>query len=139
MKAFFKLYIIALVVFLALDALWLGLIAKDFFLSQLGPVLPLTLSVIPALVFYLLFAAGIVVFAVDPALKMKSLGSALARGAFLGLVTYGAYDLTNHATVANWPVIVTAVDMTWGSSLTAVVSSVTFLLGKKLFLRVGFK
>ena len=126
MKAFLKSYLVALVVFLAVDALWLGLIAKDFFLSQLGPVLPLTLLVAPALVFYFLFAAGIVFFAVEPALKTKSLRSAIARGAFLGLLTYGAYDLTNHATVVNWPVIVTVVDMTWGSFLTALVAGVTF-------------
>jgi len=132
MKAFFKSYLIALVVFLAVDALWLALIAKDFFLSQLGPVLPLTLLVMPALVFYFLFAAAIVIFAVEPALKCGSLRSAIMRGAFFGLVTYGAYDLTNHATVLNWPVIVTVVDMSWGSFLTAVVSAVTFLIGQRI-------
>jgi uncharacterized membrane protein len=68
---------------------------------------------------------------VEPALKCSSLRSAIMRGAFFGLLTYGAYDLTNHATVVNWPVIVTVVDMTWGSFLTAVVSSVTYLIGKK--------
>ncbi len=131
MKAFFKSYLVALVVFLAVDALWLGVIAKDFFLSQLGPVLPLTLLVAPALVFYFLFAAAIVFFAVEPALKCGSLRSAIMRGAFFGLVTYGAYDLTNHATIVNWPVIVTVVDMTWGSFLTAVVSLLTYLVAKK--------
>jgi uncharacterized membrane protein len=132
MKAFFRNYAVALVVFLAVDALWLGIIAKDFFHSHLGPVLPLTLSVIPALLFYLLFAAAIVFFAVGPAIQQKSLRSALLRGAFFGLVTYGAYDLTNHATVVNWPVAVTIVDMSWGSFLTALVSAVTFLIGKKI-------
>lgn len=132
MKTKVLLYLNALLVFLVVDALWLGVIAKDFFLGQLGPVLPLTLSPAPALLFYFLFAAGIVFFAVSPALKAGSLGAAIGRGAFLGFLAYGAYDLTNHATVVNWPVIVTVVDMTWGSFLTALVSGSTFLLGKRL-------
>ncbi len=131
MKVFFRLHILSIVVFLAIDAVWLGILAKDFYRIHLGSILPLTLLVAPALIFYLLFTAGIVFFAVIPAMQKNSLRSALLRGAFFGLVTYGTYDLTNHATIANWPIIVTIADMSWGSFLTAAVSATTFGLGRR--------
>ena len=131
MKKFLKLHFTSLAVFLALDAVWLGILAKDFYRIQLGPILPLTLSLAPALIFYLLFTAGIVFFAVMPAVQKNSLRSALLRGAFFGLVTYGTYDLTNHATIANWPIIVTVADMIWGSFLTAAVSTAAFWRGRR--------
>ncbi len=126
------LYGTAMAVFLVVDAIWLAFVARDFFGSNLGPVVPLKLSITPALAFYLLFGAAIVFFAVHPALEKRSLATATFRGAFFGLITYGAYDLTNAATIENWPMIVVAVDMAWGTFLTAVVSAVTFAVGKRI-------
>lgn len=132
MKKNIILYVTAMAVFLVVDAVWLAFIARDFFGSNLGPVVPLKLSVAPALAFYLLFGAAIVFFSVRPALEKGSLSTAIFRGAFFGLITYGAYDLTNAATIENWPLIVVVVDMAWGTFLTAVVSAVTFAAGKRI-------
>ncbi len=131
MKTFLRLHFVAIAVFLALDALWLGIIAKDFYRIHLGAILPLSLAVVPALIFYLLFTAGIVFFAVEPAIQKKSLRSAFVRGALFGLVTYGTYDLTNHASIHGWPIIVTIVDMSWGCFLTALVTAATFWVGRR--------
>jgi uncharacterized membrane protein len=127
-----KLYLSALVILLAADALWLGFIARGFFYSRLAPVIPLTSSpvLLPAILFYLLFTAGILLFVVEPALKENSLKAAWLRGAFFGLVTYATYDLTNHAFIQNWPLAVTLLDLAWGSSISAVVSAITFRIGK---------
>ena len=83
-------------------------------------------------IFYLLFVAGIVVFAIAPALQAGSLRNALLLGAFFGLVTYATYDLTNHATVKGWPWIVTVIDLCWGMLLSASVSCVGYLAGRWL-------
>jgi uncharacterized membrane protein len=82
--------------------------------------------------FYLLFVAGLLVFVVIPAVQEGSLRRALLLGGFFGLVTYATYDLTNHATVRNWPWIVTVVDMTWGTVLATSVSCWGYLVGSWL-------
>ena len=127
-----KLYVCTLVILLVADALWLGWIAKDFFYSRLAPVIPLTASpvLLPTLLFYLLFTAGLLAFAVTPAIKENSLRSAWLRGGFFGLVTYATYDLTNQAFIRNWPAAVTLLDLVWGSSISAVVSAIVCLIGK---------
>lgn len=132
MKKYAIRYLIALGTFLVVDAIWLGAIAKDFFLENLGPVVPLGLSIVPALIFYLIYGAAIVYFCVNPAIEKASFKTALLRGAFFGLMSYGAYDLTNQATIKNWPLIVVVVDMAWGTFLTAVVSAMTFTAGKRI-------
>lgn len=124
-------YGVSLVAFLALDALWLGLIARGFYRDQLGSLLTPDVRWGAALLFYGIFVAGILVFAILPALERASLGRALLLGGFFGVVTYAAYDLTNLATLRDFPTTVAAVDMVWGGVLTASVTAIGFLFASR--------
>ncbi len=128
---FIKLYLIALSVFFAIDMVWLGLVAKNFYAKQIGFLMTKTPNWIAAIIFYLLFIIGLVVFVISPALEQKSWLHALAFGALFGLITYATYDLTNLATIKNWPLLVTIVDLVWGSVLSALVSILSFLIARK--------
>jgi uncharacterized membrane protein len=102
-----------------LDALWLGVIARDWLVQQMGELRRTDIQWVPALAFYILFSIGLSVFAVAPALPTGDWLKAAMLGGFLGLVAYGTYDLTNWATVKNWPVPMVLVDMVWGAVLSA--------------------
>lgn len=127
---FVKLYLITLVAFFAIDMLWLGLIAKDLYARYLGYLMAEKVRWAAAIVFYLLFIAGLVVFVVQPAVQNGSWSEALLRGLFFGLVTYATYDLTNLATVRDWPLLITAVDLVWGTFLGGSVSLIAFFVGR---------
>jgi uncharacterized membrane protein len=127
-----KLYVCAFVGFLAIDMVWLTLVARGFYRRQLGFLLSDQPNWWAAISFYLLFVAGLLVFAVVPAVQEGSLRRALLMGGFFGLVTYSTYDLTNLATVKNWPLMLTLVDMTWGLVLAASVSCLGYLVGRWL-------
>lgn len=128
----FKLYFIALPVFFAIDMVWLVVVAKNFYSQQIGFLMKITPNWAAAIIFYLLFIVGLVVFVIEPAVSLNSWQRAVAFGAFFGLVTYATYDLTNLATVKNWPILVTVVDLIWGSLLSASVSVVSFFIAKKV-------
>lgn len=115
-------YLTTALVFLAADALWLGLAMKDFYARQLGGLLRDQPDLLVAGLFYLVYAGGIVLFAVAPALQSGSWRLALGYGAALGLLAYGTYDATNLATLKGWPVVVSVVDTLWGISLTALTA-----------------
>ncbi len=132
MLFYIKLYLITLAVFFAVDMLWLGLVARDFYQKQLGFLMAPSVNWTAAVIFYLLFIAGIIFFVVLPGLKENSLQNLIIRAAFFGLITYATYDLTNLATVKNWPLLVTIVDLIWGMALTTVVSLAGFFAGKWL-------
>jgi uncharacterized membrane protein len=124
-----KIYLAALVGFLAIDMIWLGLVARGFYRRQLGFLLADQVNWWAAMSFYLLFVAGVLVFAVAPGLQAGSLARTLLLGGLFGLVTYATYDLTNMATVKGWPLIVTVVDMAWGTVLAAAVGGIGYLTG----------
>ncbi len=126
---FWKRLLTTLVVFLLLDGIWLGLVAPEFYQAQLGDRLAAHWNWSAAVAVYLLLVLGLVEFVVTPGLRSGSLGRAVARGGLFGLVAYGTYDLTNLATLAEWPLIVVLVDMAWGTILCALVTlvSVAFL------------
>jgi uncharacterized membrane protein len=132
MAYYLKLYLIILIVFFAIDMVWLGLVARTFYREHLGFLLAPTPNWIAAISFYLLFILGILVFVVVPGLDDDSLRTTLLRAALFGLVTYATYDLTNLATVKDWPVLVTVVDLIWGTVLSVTVSLVSFGAGKWL-------
>ena len=117
-------YILAFVVFVVIDLIWLGVIAKDFYFSELRALIAPQISMVAAGVFYLLYPAGIVVFAIMPGLDNQSVMRAVILGMLLGLMAYGTYDLTNLATVKGWPVRMAVVDMVWGSALTGMVAGI---------------
>ncbi len=129
---FIKLYMIALPVFFAIDMVWLGLVAKNFYSKQIGFLMKTEVNWLAAILFYLLFIVGVVVFVIMPAIGQKSWVHALGYGALFGLITYATYDLTNLATVKNWPIAVTVVDLVWGMTLASSVSVITYLIANKL-------
>ena len=118
-----KHYFITLFFFLLLDGIWLGLIAQPFYQKEIGFLLAENPNWAAAGVFYLLFVAGLVFFVVEPALRAGTPpGRAALRGAFFGLVAYATYDLTNLATMNGWPIVLTIVDMAWGTALGALTT-----------------
>ncbi len=129
---FLKLYGVAVVTFLILDMIWLGLVARSFYQAQMGHLMRANVNWAAAGVFYLVFVAGIVILAVRPAIENQSLTQALVLGAVLGLVTYAAYDLTNLATLEGFPLTVALVDLVWGTVLCSTVSAVTYLASRVL-------
>jgi uncharacterized membrane protein len=125
---FIKLFLIALPTFFVIDMIWLVLIAKDFYKKHLGFIMKPDIGWGSALLFYLLFIAALVIFVISPAVEKQSWVHALLYGAFFGLVTYATYDLTNLATLKDWPLVVTVADLIWGSVLAASISVVTYFV-----------
>jgi uncharacterized membrane protein len=126
------LYIICTVVFFAIDMVWLGFVARGFYRDKLGFIISDKVNWPAAVIFYLIYIAGILFFAVLPALKEGNWQLALLNGAVLGGLCYATYDLTNMATISQWPLIVVLVDIAWGIVLTGSVSLLTYLLGAKI-------
>jgi len=129
---FLKLYCIALPIFFAVDMVWLGVAAKNFYAKHIGFLMKANVNWAAAILFYLLFIAGLVVFVVVPALEKGSWVRALLFGALFGLITYATYDLTNLATLKDWPLVVTVVDLIWGMVLAASVSVGTYVIAAKI-------
>jgi uncharacterized membrane protein len=129
---YFKLYLVSLAAFLAIDMLWLGLVARSFYQQQLGFIMAPSVNWLAATVFYLLFIVGILFFVVVPGLESGSLKTTLLRAALFGLITYATYDLTNLATLKDWPALLSIVDMLWGTVLSVLVSYISFMAGKRL-------
>ena len=127
-----KLYAITFLAFLGIDSLWLGLVAPSFYRSQIGYIMAETPNFLAAGLFYLIFIFGLVYFVVEPCVREgRTLSQTALRGAIFGLVTYATYDLTNHATLAGWPVLMTVVDMAWGTTLSTLVTLVSVWAGKR--------
>jgi uncharacterized membrane protein len=125
-------YVIATIIFFVIDIIWIGVIAKDMYKEKLGFVMAAEVNWKPAIIFYLLFIGGILYFAVLPALKEGNWQLALMNGAILGMLCYATYDLTNMATIKDWPLSVTIIDIIWGTFLTGSTSLVTYYLASKL-------
>lgn len=113
-------YTITVSIFLAFDFLWLTKLAKSFYFSRLGPLLRARPHLGVAATFYALYVVGILIFAVGPGLRLNSPDHALLYGALFGFFAYATYDITNYATLKDWPFSVTQVDIAWGTTLTAV-------------------
>ena len=128
---FLKLYCIALPIFFAADMIWLGVAAKNFYAKQIGFLMKANVNWAAAILFYLLFLAGLVVFVIAPAVDKGSWARALLFGALFGLITYATYDLTNLATLKDWPLVLTVVDLTWGMVLAGSVSVATYLIASQ--------
>ena len=129
---FIKLYAIALPIFFAIDIVWLGLVAKNFYRNQIGILMKDDVNWAAAIIFYLLFIVGLVVFVISPAIEKNSWMHALVFGALFGIISYATYDLTNFATLKNWPLFVTVVDLAWGAVLAASVSTATYFIARKI-------
>lgn len=121
-----KNYFITLVIFLAIDMVWLMVISRNLYAKYLGYLMTPNVNVAAAFAFYLLFVAGILFFVINPALAKSSFQYALFVGMFFGLITYSTYDLTNLATVKDWPALITAVDLVWGTCLSGATAAISY-------------
>ena len=115
-----------------IDGIWLGLMFKRFYLPNMNHLIADSPKFVPAVLFYIIFAIGLTFFVILPAIdKGSGYLNVLAIGMLFGLVTYSTYDLTNHATLKNWPWIVSVVDMAWGSCLTGAVSLISTFISRR--------
>jgi uncharacterized membrane protein len=131
---YLKLYLVSLAAFFAIDMLWLGLVARSFYQQHLGFLMAPSPNWFVASLFYLLFVGGLLFFVIVPGLKDDSLKPTLLKATLFGLITYATYDLTNLATLKDWPALLSIVDMLWGMFLSVSVSCVGFIAGKRIFL-----
>jgi len=129
---FVKHYLITLVIFTLIDLVWLLFISRKLYQEKIGHLMAPKSNMAAAAIFYLLFIAGIVFFVVNPAAEKHSVLYALGAGALFGLVTYATYDLTNLATLRDWPVSITIIDLAWGSFVTGTTSAIATWIGGKL-------
>ncbi len=125
-------YFVALVVFLAIDAVWLGVIAVDLYQDQIGHLLHKPPNFVAAGAFYLCFVSGILVFGVRPGRPDRTLGGVVGMAALYGTYTYLTYELTNMATLERWPLKLVVIDVLWGAALSAAVAGVTFAVEKRM-------
>jgi uncharacterized membrane protein len=124
---FLKMYAVGVVTCFAVDLVWLGVVAKGFYQRQLGQLMRPDVQWLPAVMFYLIYVAALVVFVAAPAVERQSVARAIGYGAFFGLAAYAAFDLTGLALLKDFPVAAAVVDLAWGASLSAVVSATIVL------------
>jgi uncharacterized membrane protein len=127
-----KLYGVGAVVFFTLDLIWLGVLARGFYQEHLGYLMRPDVRWGPALLFYLIYVAALIVFGVMPGLEKQSLGRAVMMGGFFGLAAYAAFDLTSLALVRDFPMVVAVADLIWGTTVSATVSGVTYLVASRI-------
>ncbi len=132
MTKYIVLYLLTVPVFLLIDLVWLGLVARGFYRSQIGSLMADPIVWWAAILFYLLSIAGIIFFAVAPAIDDGGWTKALLLGAAFGFFTYMTYDLTNLATIQGWSVQLVVVDIAWGTVLCGTVATVSYLIGTRL-------
>lgn len=123
-----KQFFVAFITFLIIDGAWLTLIAKNFYAKHLGYLMAKTPNLAAAGIFYLIYIITLVILIIAPALQKGSLTSVILTGALFGFCAYATYDLTNLATIKDWPLIITVVDLIWGTFLSGAVSGITFLI-----------
>jgi uncharacterized membrane protein len=128
---YLKLYLLTFIAFLAIDAVWLGLIAKGFYAKHLGYLMAEQPNLVAALVFYLIFVVAILALIVIPNLQAP-LAKTLLMAALFGFASYATYDLTNLATIKDWPLIVTIVDLIWGTSIATITAFIARLIAQRL-------
>jgi uncharacterized membrane protein len=123
---------VAFGVFMIIDLIWLGVVAKKLYAKYLGYIMTDQINWVAAVLFYIIFVAGMLFFVINPALKDNSLMVALGVGALYGFLTYATYDLTNLATLKDWPLTITVIDLIWGTTLSALTSTISFLILQRL-------
>ena len=132
MKNIIISYLLTTIVFLIIDLVWLGFIAKDLYRKYLGSFLSENVNWTAAIIFYLLYIVGISIFAIYPAVNKDSALNAIILGGLFGFFAYATYDLTNLATLKDWPLTIVFIDIIWGAVLTASVSVSGFYIVKLL-------
>ncbi|MFW6382384.1 MAG: DUF2177 family protein [Bacillota bacterium] len=125
MLEYIKIYVVALVIFLIIDFFWLGLIAKNLYRSKLGFILRDQFNLRAAFIFYLIYISGLVFFVIS---RANSWQYALFAGMFFGVITYSTYNLTNLATLKDWPLVLSLYDISWGAFLCGATSLISYLI-----------
>jgi uncharacterized membrane protein len=125
-------YLACLLVFGAIDAVWISTMASRLYRPILGDILLADLRVAPALVFYFLFPIGLLIFAVFPSLRNDSWTTAAIYGLLFGAFTYGTYDLTNYATMRNWNLQITVIDIVYGAVVAAIASTAAYAAARAM-------
>ena len=129
---YLKLYALTVPVFFIIDLIWLGVAAKGFYQKNLKYILSPNVNWTAAIIFYLMYIAGILIFAVLPGVAKDSVRHAVVWGALFGFFTYATYDLTNLALLKDWPLNIVVVDILWGVVLCTVVATLSFYIAKWL-------
>lgn len=124
-------YAATLVAFVAVDMVWLGITVERLYRPAIGDILSASVNLPAAIVFYLIFPVGLTIFAVLPAVKDQSATHAALFGALFGFFAYATYDLTNQATLRNWPTQLTLIDLAWGSALAAFAATIGYLTASR--------
>lgn len=132
MNNFIRLYLITLPVFFVIDLIWLAIVARKLYFSQLGSLMSNNINWLAAIIFYLLFIVGLIIFVIQPSIAKHSWMQALILGALFGFFAYATYDLTNLATLKNWPTLISIIDMAWGTVLSASVSTIVYFIASKI-------
>lgn len=133
MWIYIKVFLIALVIFLAIDFLWLGFVAKGLYDNELGHLLKQEFNLVAAFIFYFIFVVALSIFVIVPSVESNSLLKALLLGALFGLATYATYDLTNYATLEGFPLNIVIIDILWGTFLGMITSTLTYLIYQGVF------
>ena len=128
--SYVKMYVIAFIAFVVIDAIWLMFISKNLYSTELGHLMADKAKLMPAIIFYLIFLVGLVYFVINPAILNNDLPKLLLSAALFGLITYATYDLTNLATLKDWPIKITIIDLIWGTFLSTAVSYITWVVYK---------
>jgi len=121
-------YGITLTVFMVIDLIWLGFIAKDLYSKYLGYLMSDNVNWLAAVVFYLIFIGGVCYFVLYPSLMDQNITNLVIRAALFGFMTYATYDLTNLATIKDWPINITIIDLIWGTTLSTSVSVISYFI-----------
>lgn len=123
-----RAYAVGVILCFGIDIVWVGLVANSFYQKHIGHLMRANVLWAPAALFYLIYVGALAVFVAAPAAEKQSLARAAAFGAFFGVAAYAAFDLTSLALLRDFPLIVAAVDMTWGALLSATISvAMTYL------------
>ncbi|UUV98903.1 DUF2177 family protein [Vagococcus luciliae] len=127
MNQFLKLFGISAVIFLIFDLFWLLVVSKNLYQTFIGELLG-DVKVTPAIIFYFVYLVGVVFFVLIPGIDKQSIFYTIFSGALFGFICYSTYDLTNLATIKNWPVTMTIIDLVWGTSVTAITSAIVYFI-----------
>jgi len=126
-------FAVTFVVFMGIDLVWLGFVAKNIYSKYLGYLMAPNVNWLAALVFYVIFIIGILYFVIAPSLVDRDFTQLVIRAMLFGFITYATYDLTNLATVRDWPITITIIDLIWGTTLSTSVSVISYLIITNFF------
>ena len=126
-------FTVTFVVFMGIDLIWLGFVAKNIYSKYLGYLMTPNVNWLAALIFYVIFIIGILYFVIAPSLVDRDFTQLVIRAMLFGFITYATYDLTNLATVRDWPITITIIDLIWGTTLSTSVSVISYLIITNFF------